>query len=112
MTTQAGIENAARALLALGARAVVLTLGERGALWATPAQMRSVPAFRVQPVDTTAAGDAFNGGLAVALARGDEMEPAIRYACAVAALSVTRFGAQPSLPSKLQVAEFLLAHNR
>ncbi|MEW5718571.1 MAG: ribokinase [Chloroflexota bacterium] len=107
VTTQTGIENAARQLLALGAREVVMTLGERGALWATRAQMQIVPAFRVEPVDTTAAGDAFNGGLAVALARGEEMEPAIRFASAVAALSVTRFGAQSSLPSKRAVESFL-----
>jgi len=62
VATQTGIENAARQLLALGPRAVVMTLGERGALWATRAQVQIVPAFRVQPVDTTAAGDAFNGG--------------------------------------------------
>ncbi len=107
VATQSGIESAAQQLLALGACQVVMTLGERGALWASHAQMQIVPAFRVQAVDTTAAGDAFNGGLAVALARGEEMEPAIRYASAVAALSVTQFGAQPSLPSKIEVDNFL-----
>lgn len=107
VTTPTQIESAARALLARGVRAVVITLGERGALWATRAQMQIVPAFRVQAVDTTAAGDAFNGGLAVALARGEEMAAAIRYASAVAALSVTRFGAQPSLPSRVEVDDFL-----
>jgi ribokinase len=107
VTTPSGIENAARQLLALGARAVVMTLGERGALWATRTQMRIVPAFRVQPVDTTAAGDAFNGGLAVALSCGTEPVTATRYACAVGALTVTRLGAQPSLPTKRELDAFL-----
>ncbi len=84
-----------------------MTLGERGALLATPEQMEYVAAFNVRAVDTTAAGDAFNGGLAAALARGDSMVSAIRYASAVAALSVTRLGAQPSLPNRNQVEEFL-----
>ncbi len=110
VTTEAGIENAARQLIALGAHQVVMTLGERGALWATRAHTQIVPAFPVTPVDTTAAGDAFNGGLAVALARGDDMLPAIRYASAVAALSVTKFGAQPSLPTRAQVETFLAQH--
>ena len=58
-------------------------------------------------VDTTAAGDAFNGGLAVALARGDALAAAVRYAQAVGALSVTRRGAQPSLPTAAEVSAFL-----
>jgi ribokinase len=66
-----------------------------------------VPAFQVQAVDTTAAGDAFNGGLACALARGEAIVDAIKYANAVAALSVTRMGAQPSLPTAAEVDAFL-----
>lgn len=107
MTTQTEIGDAARKLLTRGAREVVITLGERGALWVTYTQNQFVPAFRVQAVDTTAAGDAFNAGLAVALARGAEMTLALRYASAVAALSVTRFGAQSSLPSRVEVEHFL-----
>ncbi|MBI5651147.1 MAG: ribokinase [Chloroflexi bacterium] len=99
--------RAATRLLALGARAVVMTLGARGALLATPDESRVIEGFRVQAVDTTAAGDAFNGGLAVALARGEDLPGAVRYACAVGALSVTRFGAQPSLPTRAQVEIFL-----
>jgi ribokinase len=106
-TTSAGIANAAKQLLEKGARQVVITLGERGVLLATREQMEQVPAFQVQAVDTTAAGDAFNGGLAYALSRGDDMLEAIRYASAVAALSVARFGAQPSLPTRDEVAAFL-----
>ncbi|MGQ0600196.1 MAG: PfkB family carbohydrate kinase [Anaerolineales bacterium] len=83
-----------------------------GVLLATTTGIERFPGFRVEAVDTTAAGDAYNGGLAVALA-GDDLSPgeplpaAIRYAQAVAALSVTQRGAQPSLPTADAVAAFL-----
>jgi ribokinase len=67
-----------------------------------------VPGYRVQAVDTTAAGDAFNGGLAVALAEGKPLVEAVRFANACGALATTRLGAQPSLPTAEQV-EGLLA---
>jgi ribokinase len=103
-------EAAAAALLAQGPETVIVTLGEAGVLVATaPDQMRRAPGFRVQAVDATAAGDAFNGGLAVALARGQALEAAVQYAQAVAALSVTRLGAQPSLPTEAEVRAFLAA---
>ncbi|MCC7362603.1 MAG: ribokinase [Anaerolineales bacterium] len=99
---------AADALLARGVRAVIVTLGAQGVLVATrPGAPERLPAFQVQAVDTTAAGDAFNGGLAVALARGDELPDAVRYAQAVGALAVTRAGAQPSLPTAAEVSAFL-----
>jgi ribokinase len=91
-------EAAAGRLLARGAEAVVVTLGARGALVATAAGSRPVPGFRVEAVDTTAAGDAFNGALAAALARGEALEAAVREACAAGAVAATRAGAQPSLP--------------
>jgi ribokinase len=94
-------------MLHSGAAAVVMTLGKRGAILATPAEKIKVSGFEVRAVDTTAAGDAFNGGLATALARGDDLEGAARYACAAAAISVTRLGAQPSLPTADEVANFL-----
>lgn len=100
------VEQAAKQLLNLGARAVIVTLGERGALLATATQMIIVPGFHVAPVDSTAAGDAFNAGLAVALARGEDLPSAVRYGCAVGALSVTQFGAQPSLPTAAEVEAF------
>ncbi len=101
-------EEAALALLQKGIRTVIVTLGEAGALVApVPDQMRRVPGFRVEAVDATAAGDAFNGALAVALARGNSLDAAVRYAHAVAALSVTRLGAQPSLPTAEEVDAFL-----
>jgi ribokinase len=104
---------AAQRLLERGAANVIVTLGEKGALVSEPGGFRAVPGFRVQAVDTTAAGDAFNGGLACALARGVALPEAVRYANAVAALSVTRLGAQPSLPIGDEVTQFLngIAHD-
>jgi ribokinase len=100
-------ERAIARMLDAGTETVLVTLGPRGVLWATQSHRQSVPAFQVQAVDTTAAGDAFNGGLACALGHGLDMTPAIRYANAVAAISVTRMGAQPSLPTGGQVDDFL-----
>jgi ribokinase len=110
LTGQADPEAAARMLLARGVGAVVITLGEAGALVAVGTAERPperIPAFSVKPVDTTAAGDAFNGGLGTALARGMALPAAVRYAHAAAALSVTRPGAQPSLPTQAEVEAFL-----
>ena len=104
-------ERAIARMLQAGTETVLVTLGPRGVLWATQVSRQSVPAFQVEAVDTTAAGDAFNGGLACALGRGLSMAQAIRYANAVAAISVTRMGAQPSLPTGDQVDDFLRAHS-
>ncbi len=103
----AGLEEAAEILLRQGPGAVVITLGARGVLIATPQTRTRVPAYRVKAIDATAAGDAFNGALAVALARGDGLSEAVQFASAVAALSVTRLGAQPSLPRADEVDNFL-----
>ncbi len=101
-------EAAAAVLLEWGVKTVIVTLGEAGALVATsPDHIRPVAGFQVQAVDTTAAGDAFNGGLAVALARGKPLDGAVEYAHAVAALSVAKLGAQPSLPTADDVDAFL-----
>ena len=101
-------ETAAQVLLQRGPRTVIITLGAAGVLVAEAGQpARRIAGFSVQAVDTTAAGDAFNGGLAAALARGQALEAAVRYAQAVAALSVTRLGAQPSLPYAMEVDAFL-----
>jgi ribokinase len=99
---------AAEKLLATGARNVALKLGPQGVFLAgrdCPAQL--VPAFSVRAVDTTAAGDCFNAAFAVALTRGEQPGVAARYAAAAAAISVTRAGAQPSLPSASEVEAFL-----
>ncbi len=86
---------------------VLITLGGRGVMLFTTEQADSLPAHPTTVVDTTAAGDAFNGGLAVALAQGQSLVEAVRYASAVGALTVTRAGAQPSLPTFAQVSDFL-----
>lgn len=101
-------EGAAQKLLRCGPNTVIVTLGEAGALVVTRSDPpQRIPGFRVDAVDATAAGDAFNGGLAVALGRGEPLGEAVRYAHAVAALSVTRLGAQPSLPTAAEVEGFL-----
>lgn len=66
-----------------------------------------MPGFKVKAIDTTAAGDTFNGSLAVALAEGKSMMEAVRFANAAAAISVTRLGAQPSAPSRAEIERFL-----
>jgi len=90
-----------------GVQTLVVTLGAEGALVIDHGKKITVPGFAVKPVDTTGAGDAFNGALAVALARGEQLVEAVRYANAVGALTVTRLGAQSSLPTEEQVRQFL-----
>jgi ribokinase len=107
VTDRAQAEAAAHALLELGVGAVILTLGERGALLAEPDGVTHVPAFEVTPVDTTAAGDAFVGGLAVALAEGRALAEAVRWGSAAGALATTKEGAQPSLPTRDAVEALL-----
>jgi len=102
-----GESRVARALLSKGPQSVVITLGERGAYLVTRKMERLIPAFQVQVQDATAAGDAFNGALAVALAEGYELEDAIVFANATGALSTTRPGAQPSLPHRSEVDALL-----
>lgn len=110
-TEQLDPATAAKELLGRGVTNVILKLGENGAFVLSQSGAGvAVPAFSVQAVDTTAAGDAFNGAFAVALMRGNSINESTRYACAVAAISVTRRGAQPSMPSRTEVAKFLKAH--
>lgn len=104
-----GLEEArvaARALRAAGPREVVVTLGTDGALVEGADEQVHVPGVPVQAVDSTAAGDAFSAALAVGLARGGSTGDAARYATRVAALTVTRAGAQPSLPTTEEVEAF------
>jgi ribokinase len=96
-------ESAAKDLCARGVRSVVVTLGERGALLVEQEGSRLFPAYPVQPVDTTAAGDAFNGALACALAEGQVLEAAIPFANAAGALAATKRGAQDSLPARREI---------
>ena len=108
------VDDARRAgdkLLAMGVGTAIVTLGERGALLHTKGQSEHVPAVKAGPVvETTGAGDAFNGGLAAALARGASPLEAVRFACAIAGISVTRPGTAPSMPTLAEV-EALLREN-
>ena len=101
------IDRRAQRLLSRGAGAVLVKLGARGARLVTPSRCATWSAFAVDVVDTTAAGDAFNGALAVALAEGATLDDAIRFGCAAGALSVTRPGAQPSMPARGEVDRLL-----
>jgi ribokinase len=100
------VESAARAGAILQARTrgdVVVTLGEGGCVWVHATGFEHVPAPRVRPVDTTGAGDAFNGGLAVALARGATLSAALREAVRAGAAATLRRGAAAAMPSAADV---------
>jgi ribokinase len=105
---QAQAKAAAAALRELGVGTVILTLGARGALLASQAEVKLFPAFKVTPVDTTAAGDAFVAGFGVTLVEGQPFAEATRWGCAAGALATTQLGAQPSLPTR-EALEKLLA---
>jgi ribokinase len=100
-------ESAAQRLLTRGAQTVIVTLGANGALIVTRENTKHIPPFKVDPVDTTAAGDAFIGGFASALLQNKSLEDAVRYGCACGALATTKLGAQPSLPTKDEVEKFM-----
>jgi ribokinase len=103
--------SAAKALLTLGPTHVIISLGEKGVLHATNASCIHLPAFKVDAIDTTGAGDTFAGSLAAALANGLEMKLAIHHAQAAAAICVTRAGAQPSIPFRAEVDALLQQQN-
>lgn len=103
----AGARAAAKKLLQMGARCVVMKLGERGALLARGTELRHFPAVKVRPVDTTAAGDAFTAALAVRLAAGAQVEEAVRVANHAGALATLTFGAQPSMPTLARLRAFV-----
>jgi ribokinase len=102
-----GAAEAGKRLLALGVKRVIVTLGAQGALLCDGNSTFHFPAFPVRAVDTVAAGDAFNGALAVGLAAGGSLKEAIPLANAAGALACTRSGAQPSLPRRSEVEKFL-----
>jgi ribokinase len=107
VTDTASAESAAGVLLAKGVKTVIVTLGSNGALLVTAENEIHIPTFQVEVVDTTAAGDAFIGGLATALLKGVPLEEAVRYGNASGALAATKFGAQPSLPTRDEVEQLL-----
>ena len=103
-------DDAARAAFALhekGIGTVIITLGSRGVWASVNGEGRRVPGFKVKAIDTIAAGDTFNGALVTALLEGKAMDDAIRFAHAAAAIAVTRKGAQPSVPWRKEIDEFL-----
>lgn len=106
--TPQSIEAAGEYLLAKGVKNVLLTLGADGLYLASPSQREKIPAFAVEAVDTTAAGDIFCGALAVAIVEGQSLVTACRFASAAAAICVTRFGAQPSAPTRTEIEQFLV----
>lgn len=103
-------EDAARAALALhdkGIETVIITLGSKGVWLSQKGEGKQVVGFRVKAVDTIAAGDTFNGALVTALLEGKPMDSAVRFAHAAAAIAVTRPGAQPSVPWRKEIDDFL-----
>jgi ribokinase len=100
------IESAKKAALNIcskGCKNVVITMGSVGALICKNGEFSVVHARKVEPVDTTAAGDVFNGALAVAVSEGKDLEEAVDFACEAAAISVTRLGAQSSIPYRTEL---------
>jgi ribokinase len=108
VTDLASAKRAAAALCARGVGCAIVTLGENGALYHDATQTVHIPAFNAGPVvETTGAGDAFNGGLATALAEGMDPIAAVRFGCATASISVTRPGTAPSMPSRAEIDALL-----
>jgi len=99
-------EQLARELIRSGIKQVVMTLGENGALIVTDKSSIRVPAVSMSAVDTTGAGDAFNAGLAIALACGASLEEAVPFAAVTGGLAVTQEGVIPSLPNRDDVLQF------
>lgn len=98
--------EAAKLIVARGARNVIITLGSKGSLICQGGELEMVSAFKVKAVDTTAAGDTYNGALCAALAKGLSLQEAAVYASKGAAISVTRMGAQSSIPTKDEIVNF------
>jgi ribokinase len=103
-------EKVARKLIHIGVKQVVMTLGEKGALIVSASSSRHVAAMKMSAVDTTGAGDAFNAGLATALALGASLEAAVHFAVVTGGLAVTREGVIPALPNRDVVLQFFRQH--
>lgn len=107
VTDQATATTAGKKILETGVGAVLITLGGDGALLVTSSEVTYFPAFTVSPIDTTAAGDAFSGALATHLSKGLSLSEAIPFASAAGALSTTKTGATPSLPTASEISSFM-----
>lgn len=107
ITDHASLERAMKTLLEMGPKHVITTLGSDGSAFLSHREAFTlIPSYHVPVVDTTGAGDSFNGGLAVALASGKDLREAVEYAGRVSALAVTKFGAQGGMPTKQEVEAF------
>lgn len=106
ITDEPSAGEAARILSEMGVQHIIITLGAKGALIYSEGKAEMVPALKVKAVDTTAAGDVFNGALTVALSEGRNLKEAVRFACKASAISVTRVGAQSSAPYRNEVDIF------
>jgi len=107
VTGSAAARRAAEKLREMGVETVILTMGSKGALIVDSDGSRLVHGFKVKAVDTTAAGDIFNGALAVSISAGKSIDESVHLANAAAAISVTRLGAQPSAPTRTEIEVFL-----
>jgi len=107
VTDEENAKKAADWFMDKGVKSVIITLGGRGVYVASEEQRKLIPAFKVNAIDTTGAGDAFNGGLVTALAEGKDLFEASRFANALAALSVQKIGTTPSMPIRSEIEAFL-----
>ena len=98
---------AAQKFIDMGVKNVIITLGVRGAFYSNGKDEVFVPSIKVKAVETTGAGDAFNGGLATAIAEGMPIQKALQFATCTAAISVTRFGSSPSMPYRSEILEMM-----
>ena len=105
-------DKAAKFFKEKGVEIVVITLGEMGAYVCTNEQSTIIPSYKVKAVDTTGAGDAFNGALLAALTEGMDIFEAVKFANAVAALSVQKYGTTPSMPDRNEIEDFILAQTK
>ncbi|MEG0889954.1 MAG: PfkB family carbohydrate kinase, partial [Bacteroides sp.] len=103
ITTDADAEEAANKICAMGVKNVIITLGSKGCVIKEGSISYRVDAFKVKPVDTTAAGDTFNGALCVGLAENMDLQHAVLMASKASSIAVTRMGAQSSIPYREEI---------